>query len=150
VEMLMLLKNLAAEHHKAILMATHELDLSMQIADRLWLMAYGQPFRMGVPEDLAINGHISAAFESKGFQFDPGSGKIKVNRTTNKSVRVEGKGKEHYWLAHALQRSGWEISNDSNIVVAAHQGRWTTFRQGKEAVHTTIDQVLQELRLEMR
>jgi iron complex transport system ATP-binding protein len=145
VEILMLLKNLANEHQKAMLIATHELDLAMQIADRLWLMAYDQPFRSGCPEDLAIDGHISAAFESKGFQFDLGSGKIKVNRVQNRFVKVVGKGKEYFWLCHALDRAGLGISNESNIVVTALQGRWHTSTPEREKIHSSIDQVLKEL-----
>ena len=77
VEMLRLLKRLAAEMDKTIFMSTHDLELALQMADRLWLMAKNgvgtEPAKGGViagtPEQLAQDGTLERFFARKGISF---------------------------------------------------------------------------------
>ncbi|MGB1285485.1 MAG: ABC transporter ATP-binding protein, partial [Aggregatilineales bacterium] len=68
VEMMRLLKHLAAETNRAILLSTHDLDLALRSADKLWLMSDGV-IRMGTPEDLILSGAFEATFQSEGVTF---------------------------------------------------------------------------------
>ena len=45
-----------------ILLSTHELDLSLRTADRIWLMQAGAPLKTGSPEALRETGAFRAAF----------------------------------------------------------------------------------------
>ncbi|MEO0562833.1 MAG: ABC transporter ATP-binding protein, partial [Chloroflexota bacterium] len=54
-EVMGLLRNLAAQTGRAILLSTHDLDLALRTADKLWLMSEGA-VRVGTPEDLVLSG----------------------------------------------------------------------------------------------
>ena len=53
VEVMLLLGRLAHDMHKCIFLSTHDLDLALQLADRLWLMGKGDgAFAEGAPHQL--------------------------------------------------------------------------------------------------
>ena len=52
IETMQLLKKLAKENGKTIFLSTHDLELTLQIADRIWLMQKGN-ITTGTPEEVA-------------------------------------------------------------------------------------------------
>lgn len=68
-EIMGLLKRMAQDNEKTIILATHELDLSLQLADRIWLINRNRKLLEGTPEELVQNGSISEAFDTEHFQF---------------------------------------------------------------------------------
>jgi iron complex transport system ATP-binding protein len=56
-----LLLKLSREANKSILMSTHDLELAMSFADKLWLFSEDSIIE-GLPEDLALNGSIYQVF----------------------------------------------------------------------------------------
>ena len=64
VETLRLLRRLTRGAERAILVATHELDLALRTCDELWLMSKGRVI-VGAPEKLAEDGSLSRAFGMK-------------------------------------------------------------------------------------
>ncbi|PMP84292.1 MAG: ABC transporter ATP-binding protein, partial [Roseiflexus castenholzii] len=70
VEMMRLLRRLAHEMNRAILLSTHDLDLALRTADTLWLLAPGGVIHVGAPEDLVLNGAFEATFANEGMTFD--------------------------------------------------------------------------------
>ncbi len=56
-----LLRKLSREANKSILMSTHDLELAMSFADKLWLFSEDSIIE-GLPEDLALNGSIYQVF----------------------------------------------------------------------------------------
>ena len=56
-----LLRKLSREANKSILMSTHDLELAMSFADKLWLFSEDSILE-GLPEDLALNGSIYRVF----------------------------------------------------------------------------------------
>jgi iron complex transport system ATP-binding protein len=46
VEMMLLLRRLAREMQKTVFLSTHDLELALQTADRLWLMGKNEELRM--------------------------------------------------------------------------------------------------------
>lgn len=67
VSTLQLLKELCASG-KTILLSTHDLELTFQLADRLWLLDEGR-LTEGTPQELAANGRLAAL--AAGLVFDP-------------------------------------------------------------------------------
>lgn len=59
VGLMLLLKNLAVKHNKAILLSTHDVGIALKTADILWLMQ-GKGMLIGTPEELEVNGEIDA------------------------------------------------------------------------------------------
>ena len=70
VALLRLLKQLAKEHGKTILMSTHDLELSFQIAEQLWLLS-PEGLTEGTPSALAESGVLERFFHVDGLRFDP-------------------------------------------------------------------------------
>lgn len=58
-----LLKNLASEFNKTIIVSTHEINLALQLADELWLMTPSN-FISGKTETLISNNNVNQLFES--------------------------------------------------------------------------------------
>jgi len=57
IEVLKLLKQIS-ESGKAILISTHEIDLSAKVCDQFWCMDFGKPVLVGKPEELIKSGDI--------------------------------------------------------------------------------------------
>ena len=71
VEMLLLLRRLAREMQKTIFLSTHDLELALQTADRLWLMGKdAEGIVIGTPADLAASGELPRFFAGPGIDFD--------------------------------------------------------------------------------
>ncbi len=79
VETLRLLRRLAHEQHKPILLSTHDVELALQLADRLWLMESRQ-LSVGTPRELADNGSLSRFFNQEGIRFDKLSFRIVIGQ----------------------------------------------------------------------
>ncbi len=64
-----LLKNLASEFNKTIIVSTHEINLALQLADELWLMTPSN-FISGKTETLISNNNVNQLFESNLITFN--------------------------------------------------------------------------------
>jgi len=62
VEILHLLHRLSREMQKTVFLSTHDLELALQVADRLWLMAKGCGVHTGTPEELTEDGSLERYF----------------------------------------------------------------------------------------
>lgn len=76
VEILLLLRKLARDMQKCILISTHEIDLALRLADKLWLMRAGDGMRTGTPGELTADGSIQSVFHGDSFGFDPETGHV--------------------------------------------------------------------------
>lgn len=77
VEVMQLLHRLAVEAGKTIFLSTHDLELSLQVADRIWLMEPGT-LSIGSPRELADQGVLSRFVERRGIVFDRQSLTIRI------------------------------------------------------------------------
>ncbi|MBN1963361.1 MAG: ABC transporter ATP-binding protein, partial [Anaerolineae bacterium] len=97
VEMMRLLRELAHGTGRAILLSTHDLDLALRTADRIWLMPQGGAISVGAPEDLVLSGAFEAAFRSEGVVFDAVSGAFRVQEQAAGTVALHGYGLPALW-----------------------------------------------------
>lgn len=109
IETMTLLRKLATEQNKAILLSTHDLDLAIQMGDRLWLLEKGRPMVCGVPEDLILDGSFESFFQKKDIVFDPSTGKLNMEKPES-PIGVEGDFLTSYWVGNALIRNGYKPS----------------------------------------
>ena len=77
VEVMQLLHRLAQEQQKTIFLSTHDVELSLQLADCIWLMEPGK-LSVGTPRQLADDGVLSRFIEHKGIQFNAQTLTIRV------------------------------------------------------------------------
>lgn len=69
VETLQMLRRLAHEQHKSILLSTHDVELALQLSDRLWLMEENH-LSIGTPRELAADGSLSRFINRDGIRFN--------------------------------------------------------------------------------
>ena len=55
VEILNLLHRLSCEMGKTVFLSTHDLDLALRVADRVWLMTKGGTVKTGAPQNLIVD-----------------------------------------------------------------------------------------------
>lgn len=106
VSVMHLLRKLCKQHEKSILLTTHDLDLALQMADRLWLLGKGPGIMTGAPEDLLLQGKLQSLFENHGIEMDPKTGLFQVRHSCFQKLRVEGHGYPYVLLRRALARHG--------------------------------------------
>ncbi|MFN8336571.1 MAG: ABC transporter ATP-binding protein [Cyclobacteriaceae bacterium] len=116
VEIMNLLRRLARSSNKAILVATHELDLALQTADLIWLAGGDKKLIIGIPEDLVLNGSFDVIFQFKGF--DLKTGKVFHEAWRNHTVNLIGDGYEYLWTKNALERNGFIVDKESPITIS--------------------------------
>ena len=77
VEMMQLLRRLSHEEQKTVFLSTHDVELSLRLADRLWLMEPGG-LSVGTPRTLASQGVLDRFICREGISFDRESLTIQV------------------------------------------------------------------------
>ena len=78
VEMMQMLHSLAKDTGRIIFMSTHDIELTLQIADKLWLMTQEGRLHVGTPRELADDGSLSAFISRAGIRFDTDTMSIRV------------------------------------------------------------------------
>ena len=133
VEILHLLHRLSREMHKTIFLSTHDLELALQIADRLWLMPRrsdpekrgsadgsaggqevghgggrkgGRSVTVGTPEDLSLDGTLDMFFRRKGVAFEKQTGLYRIEPEYRAEVRLTGDPVACEMVRKALRRNG--------------------------------------------
>src|SRR5690606_19900328 len=76
---LKLLKNLAKETGKTILFSTHEIDLAIQLTDKMLVMAKNKAY-FDEPCKLIENGRFEAIFPKETIDFDSKTGRFTIRK----------------------------------------------------------------------
>ncbi|WP_320113251.1 ABC transporter ATP-binding protein [Draconibacterium orientale] len=106
VEIIQLLRRVSSEAGKSVLLSTHDLDLALQMADRLWLLHNNGPLITGSPEDLLLQNAFQTLFRNKGIEFDTKTGLFRVEYEHFYELPVKGHGFEYVLLRRAFARKG--------------------------------------------
>ncbi|MBQ7458770.1 MAG: ABC transporter ATP-binding protein [Bacteroidales bacterium] len=151
VEILHLLHRLAADMGKTIFLSTHDLELALQMADRLWLMAKGRGVVAGTPEDLAMDGTLESFFTSKGVAFERVTGLYRIEPEYRAQVRLTGEATACAMAAKALRRNGILAGSDveSDCTIEALPGGGYKISKGGEpaTLAVTMSELLERMML---
>ncbi|MBR0501457.1 MAG: ABC transporter ATP-binding protein [Bacteroidales bacterium] len=120
VEILHLLHRLSREMGKTIFLSTHDLELALQIADQLWLMARGRGVTVGTPEDLALDGVLDTFFRRKGVAFEKQTGLYRIESEYRSAVRLSGDPVACEMVRKALRRDAIRADFDIEAPVSVH------------------------------
>jgi len=151
VQLMRLLHQLARQTRKAILLSTHELDLALQAADRVWLLHGPGQLDTGVPEDLVLSGTFEAAFARDGLAFDQATGTFTIHEPGARMVQLTGSGPLAFWTRRALQREGFQLTTEPATVQVelreqAGSSPWVSHVNGQTQAHNSMADLLAYLR----
>ncbi|MDL2255848.1 ABC transporter ATP-binding protein [Parabacteroides sp. OttesenSCG-928-K15] len=149
IETMTLLRKLAREQGKSILLSTHDLDLAIQMGDRLWLQEKGRPMACGTPEDLILNHSFETFFNKEGILFDASTGKLNTVEP-HEPMGVEGDFLTSYWVGNALIRNGYKPSPAEkgriHINCISPQQILINYPDGKTQTAGNIEELLEYIR----
>ncbi|WGM45979.1 Vitamin B12 import ATP-binding protein BtuD [Brevundimonas sp. NIBR10] len=103
------LRQIAHDAGVAIILSSHDLELSLNAADRIWLLPGDGRFVDGAPEDLALSGAIGEAFDQSNLVFSLETGRFETRSTPRGSAYVAATGATAIWLGRALERLGFAL-----------------------------------------
>ncbi len=147
VEMMQILRRLAHDDGRAILLSTHDLDLALRNADVIWLMVDGR-IEVGAPEDLVLSGSFASAFAAEGVQFDPETGSFQISRPEKGTIDVVGEGVHFLWTVRALERHGYQVNHGLNgaaVQIICEGERWQLTMKGRQTTYTSLETLTDSL-----
>lgn len=113
VEIIALLRQLAHETGCGMLISTHDLDLALRNADRVWLIDRSGTVRAGAPEDLVLSGNLAATFSDDRIDFDPIHGVLQLRAQSGREVVLSGEPSvQREWTQRALERCGYRLHDE--------------------------------------
>ncbi len=114
VDIMKLLYTIAREENKTVFMSTHDLDLALQMADKIWLLDKEHGLEIGIPEDLAYRGLLGEYFQRGGLRFNYSTGLFEIEHERKGTVRLSGSGRLHDMTRKALRRIGYGAAPDAD------------------------------------
>jgi iron complex transport system ATP-binding protein len=151
IETMILLRRLAVEQQKTILLTTHDMDSAIRMGDCLWLLGKERPMACGIPEELILDGSFALFFGKEDIAFDPSTGKLS-SIAPARTIGVEGDSLTAYWVGNALVRNGFRPAptgdGQINILCIDRQRIEITFPDGKKKKVSGIAGLITELRVE--
>ncbi len=153
VEIMQLLHRLSRDTRKTIFLSTHDLELALQIADKLWVMDKTHGLTVGTPEDLSLNGDLSTFFARKGITFDMETGLFRVENEYTRQIHLTGHGRQYTMVRKALARNGIlagrNIESETTIETGGKDGEesgYTILRENQPPVSvSTIEELLKTI-----
>jgi iron complex transport system ATP-binding protein len=153
IECMALLRDLAHQTGRAILLSTHDLDLALRYADRIWLLPYDGSVQVGTPEDLVLSGAFQTTFENMGVEFDLDSGTFRPPTRTRTAVSLDGQGVVAYWTQRALERAGFAVQPEATeglrtvrVITDGSHSHWVINGDDERHVCRSIDELMHRLR----
>lgn len=139
-EVIQLLRTLSHDHGRSILFSTHDVQMALREADKIWLL-HGMEILEGAPEDLVLSGALDDALLDKKstvkVSLDMESGEFLINKVMPSHAHVTAEVKSlEMWTCRALERMGYNTrSNHSGgiNVLAEKKGAqlsWTLEKNG--------------------
>jgi len=129
-----LMLNLASEG-RTILFSTHDLNIAVNQAHRIWMML-DDGIAEGAPEDLVLDGSFDHLFKSGNIGFDKNDGTFSFKSELSDSIYVEGEGPSYHWTRKALARIGYSVTQvpaDPYIISPSSKNRqWILSTSGKQ------------------
>lgn len=146
LEIILMLRELAHQRGKGILISTHELDLALSWGDQLWLLDREGHIIQGTPEDLALSGELERIFASGRLHFDLAQGGFTITSEQAQPITLRGEGPRRLWTTRALQRTGYTPTDQTTpLVITIHPESWQLQHPGGESWHPSLASLLSVL-----
>ena len=150
-EIIRLLNELTVNRNKTIIFSSHDLNITLQEADKIWLMETNEIVE-GAPEDLILNKDIYNLFDNSRISFNIESGDFRLSRKKSGKIMLNGKGIAKYWTQRALERMGYEISDEAGVDLSVRvddnkkSTEWVLMKKGNKIKSNSIYNLTLHLR----
>lgn len=127
VETIATLRRLAREQAIAVILSSHDLELSLRTADTIWLIDGDGRLRIGAPEDLIADGSIAGAFSSPNIAFSPAERSFKIRSRACGKAFISGPAAGIGLARTVLEREGFEpapMPDGARLLVAIDEEGW--------------------------
>jgi iron complex transport system ATP-binding protein len=108
-EILHLMHLLSQKSGKTIIFSTHDLNVAMSQADKIWLILENQ-LHEGAPEDLMLQGAFDHLFDSSPVTYNSEDGTYSFLTGNRGAINVSGEGILLHYTKKALSRAGFSVS----------------------------------------
>jgi iron complex transport system ATP-binding protein len=149
VELMTILRNLAHREQMGLLLSTHDLDLALRFADRLWMITTDGELIQGYPEELAISGEFARIFSNDNLDWDAELGSFRAHPIPCLQASIEGDGIHALWTRRALERLGFGIAKKGETGVlhlhisdVNNRSKWSATHNGQTVEHDSIAQLI--------
>jgi len=142
IEIQLLLRKLCQEKKILVLMSTHDIDLSMQLASKVWLFNQKGDFTQGMAEDLVLNNTLEGVFGSPQLKFKTDTGLYELVMDTCIEVSLAGDSLSIYWTSRALRRNGYNVSATAAIRISCSEKSWGITSNGKVQNVSSLEALL--------
>jgi cobalamin transport system ATP-binding protein len=131
------LHGLARKQDLALVLSTHDLELALRVADRVWLFDAAGALQDAIPEELILDGQIGSVFDCATTRFDPADGVFVLRHDNGRAARVDAPTPLRGAVQRTLAREGWAAREPAEIIVAATEPARITVRAGGQAAAST-------------
>jgi iron complex transport system ATP-binding protein len=147
IELMQLLRKLSKAKGKTILFSSHDLDLVLRSADRLWVISHNQPLVEGIPEQLVLDGIINKYFDRNELRYNPHLEQFIPVSITGKTFFVKEDNLESKWLKNALLRKGFLLSDaaDAEILTTFAEGQFIVEQCKKKYFYDSLENLINEI-----
>jgi iron complex transport system ATP-binding protein len=114
-EIVHLLHDLSKNRGKTIIFSTHDLNIAVSEADKVWLLLEDS-FKEGAPEDLVIGGLFDELFKKSLVKFNREDGSFTFRNIYKGDIRLIGKGLVRIWTEKAINRAGYSVSEKNSDI----------------------------------
>lgn len=140
-EIINLLHLLSHKNEKTIIFSTHDLNMAISQADKIWLVLDNKLIE-GAPEDLMIAGAFDHLFDSPEVQFNSENGSYSFRSIEKRSIYLEGEGLIKNWTEKAINRVGISLSGAKTIpyiiVPSVNNKNWQLLAKNSSLEFTSI------------
>lgn len=151
IEVMSLLHDIAINHHRAILLSTHDIEQALVLSDRLWLLSRRNGLISGVTEDIILSGHLDHLFPHSDIHFDPLHGSYYPTVQRRKSIHVICHDETLlHWTINILNRNGYgatlcDTPNNNQVTLHVTRSNMMTWQQGTFTTELTSFEELTQL-----
>lgn len=110
-EILHLMHLLSTDSNKTIIFSTHDLQMAINQADKIWLILENELVE-GAPEDLMLSGAFEHLFDTSAIIFNSVDGTFSFRSEAPAKIFIEGNGEKRHWTEKAVNRAGFKVSDE--------------------------------------
>lgn len=149
IEILLLLKKVASDFNKTIIMTTHHWELILELSTKLWILENeSRTLVETCAEELIIRDELNDYFKLKAGQFNRETGRFNLESCEVEPIQLSIEDPTvKSWVAHAIGKWGFYDQGAHPNTLEYYKGTYLLKRHGSPALKTeSLTEVINSLR----